>query len=173
MAEHVDSQELSEEQQLKEQLELVCLDYQTLVNKSIEMAPKGTNSRKSDPTAENNVEDDDFEGMFAWCSLSTFKLPIFGYLLDTFVFLFFHLFHFQCKEIVNVANNLDSLESALNLIEERADRIREQLLQLLTSNREIRQSLQEENDKLRETEPKDDSDADSPASPENNEPNKE
>lgn len=72
-----------------------------------------------------------------------------------------------------MANNLDSLESALNLIEERADRIREQLLQLLTSNREIRQSLQEENDKLRETEPKDDSDADSPASPENNEPNKE
>lgn len=171
MAEHIECQELSEEQQLKDQLELICLDYQSLVNKSSEMAPKGTNSRKSDPTAENNVEDDDFEGKFVWCSLSTFKLPIFGYLLDTFCF--FHFFHFQFTEIVNVANNLDSLESALNLIEERADRIREQLLQLLNSNREIRQSIQEENDKLRETEPKDDSDADSPTSPENNEPNKE
>lgn len=61
-------------------------------------------------------------------------------------------------EIANVSDNLDSLESALDLIEERADRIREQLLELLTSNREIRQSIQEENDKLRECQSKDDSD---------------
>lgn len=65
MAEHVESQELSEEQELKEQLESICLDYQTLVKNSQEMAPKGTNSRKSDPN-ENNIEDDDFEGTFVW-----------------------------------------------------------------------------------------------------------
>lgn len=48
-------------------------------------------------------------------------------------------------EIASVSDNLDSLASALDLIEERADRIREQLLDLLTSNREIRESLREEN----------------------------
>lgn len=48
-------------------------------------------------------------------------------------------------EIANVAENLDSLASALDLIEERADRIREQLLELLSSNREIRESIQQEN----------------------------
>lgn len=56
---------------------------------------------------------------------------------DLFVFL----------EIANVDNNLDLLNSALDTIEERADRIRAQLLELLTSNREIRQSLREENEK--------------------------
>lgn len=55
---------LSEEQQLKEQLELIYVDYQTLVNNSREMAPKGTNSNKADPTTETNIEDDDFEGNF-------------------------------------------------------------------------------------------------------------
>lgn len=55
---------ISEEQQLKEQLEQICLDYQTLVNNSREMAPKGTQSNKADPTTENHIEDDDFEGIF-------------------------------------------------------------------------------------------------------------
>lgn len=50
-------------------------------------------------------------------------------------------------EIANVADNLDSLNSVLDTIEERADQIRAQLLELLTSNREIRQSLREENEK--------------------------
>lgn len=60
---------------------------------------------------------------------------------------------------------MDSLESALDLIEERADRIREQLLELLTSNREIRQSIKEENDKLREGQTKENSDANSSSEP--------
>lgn len=51
------------------------------------------------------------------------------------------------SEIANVANNLDSLNSVLDTIEERADQIRAQLLELLSSNREIRQSLREENEK--------------------------
>lgn len=51
-----------------------------------------------------------------------------------------------------VADNLNSLEEALDDIEERADRIRAQLLELLTSNREIRQSIQEENNKLEQCE---------------------
>lgn len=42
---------------------------------------------------------------------------------------------------------MDSLNSVLDTIEERADQIRAQLLELLTSNREIRQSLREENEK--------------------------
>lgn len=78
-------------------------------------------------------------------------------------------------EIANVADNLNSLESALDLIEERADRIREQLLELLNSNREIRQSIREENDnKVNEDKPNDKPDADdaSPPSDSNqNEPN--
>lgn len=41
----------------------------------------------------------------------------------------------------------------MDSIEERADRIRAQLLELLTSNREIRQSFREENEKLRECQP--------------------
>lgn len=55
-------------------------------------------------------------------------------------------------EIAEVANNLNSLEEALDEIEERADRIRAQLLELLTSNREIRQSIREENNKLEQCE---------------------
>lgn len=43
------------------------------------------------------------------------------------------------------------LNSALDSIEERADRIRAQLLELLSSNREIRQSIREENEKLQHT----------------------
>lgn len=67
---------------------------------------------------------------------------------------------------------MDSLESALDLIEERADRIREQLLELLTSNREIRQSIQEENEKLRECQSKDNpSDVTEPSKPDDQQPN--
>ncbi|XP_031628881.1 UPF0184 protein CG14818 [Contarinia nasturtii] len=123
MAEHGDIQEINQEQELKDQLEKICLDYQSLVNNSREMAPKGTNTKKTpDANAENSIDDDDLE------------------------------------EIANVADNLDSLESALDMIEERADRIREQLLELLTSNREIRQSIKEENDKLREGQSQESSD---------------
>ncbi|XP_055300731.1 UPF0184 protein CG14818 [Sitodiplosis mosellana] len=138
MAEQSDkSQEISEEQQLNEQLENICLEYQLLVNKSQEMAPKGTQSKKSDPNTENQIDDDDLE------------------------------------EIANVADNLDSLESALDVIEERADRIREQLLELLTSNREIRQSIQEENEKLRECQSKDNSNAETSSEPEDQPPTNE
>lgn len=60
----------------------------------------------------------------------------------------------SCVEIAIVSESLDSLASALDLIEERADRIRAQLLELLTSNREILSSLREENtDALQEDEP--------------------
>lgn len=63
MAEHGNNKELSEEQ-LNEQLKQVCLEYQTLVKKSSEMAPKGTSSKKLDPTAENAIDDEDLEGGF-------------------------------------------------------------------------------------------------------------
>lgn len=63
MAEHVDTEELSEEQELQSQLEKICIEYQTLVKTSQNMAPKGTAAKRTDPTGENNV-DDDFEGMF-------------------------------------------------------------------------------------------------------------
>lgn len=69
-------------------------------------------------------------------------------------------FCFGYEEIANVANNLDSLNTALDTIEERADSIRAQLLELLASNREIRQSIREENEKLQlEGEPNEDSNA--------------
>lgn len=58
-----ENQDISEEKQLQDQLERICLDYQLLVNKGQEMAPKGTNSRKTDPNTENNVDDDDLEGL--------------------------------------------------------------------------------------------------------------
>lgn len=50
-------------------------------------------------------------------------------------------------EIESVSNNLDSLNSALDFIEQRNDNIRAQLLELLSSSREIRQSIQAENSK--------------------------
>lgn len=49
-----------------------------------------------------------------------------------------------------MSENIDVLNSALDSIEERADRIRAQLLELLSSNREIRQSIREENEKLQD-----------------------
>uniref|UniRef100_A0A6B2EL37 Uncharacterized protein n=1 Tax=Phlebotomus kandelakii TaxID=1109342 RepID=A0A6B2EL37_9DIPT len=47
-------------------------------------------------------------------------------------------------EIDLVNNSLDSLNSALDAIEQRADSMRSQLLELLMSNREILKELQEE-----------------------------
>ncbi|XP_065078200.1 UPF0184 protein AAEL002161 [Ochlerotatus camptorhynchus] len=47
----------------------------------------------------------------------------------------------------SVNSYLDSLNSALDAIEQRNDDLKDQLLNLLQSNREIRQSMQEENAK--------------------------
>lgn len=63
MAEHENTNELSEEQKLQLQLEEVCSEYQKLVTDSEEMAPKGTGAKRTDPTGENNVDDDDLEGI--------------------------------------------------------------------------------------------------------------
>jgi len=49
------------------------------------------------------------------------------------------------NEIDSVDSNLDSINSVLDVIEQRTDNIRAQLLELLTSSREIRQSIIEEN----------------------------
>lgn len=64
MAEHENTKELSEEQKLQSQLEEICLEYQELVEKNVNMAPKGTGAKRTDPTGENNVSDDDLEGIF-------------------------------------------------------------------------------------------------------------
>lgn len=69
---------------------------------------------------------------------------------------------FLRTEIAEVANNLNSLEEALDEIEERADRIRAQLLELLTSSREIRQSIREENNKMDQCELNDEDSNDKP-----------
>lgn len=64
MAEHENPIELSEEQKLQLQLEEICSEYQKLaVTDSKEMAPKGAAAKRTDPTGENNVDDDDFEGI--------------------------------------------------------------------------------------------------------------
>lgn len=52
---------------------------------------------------------------------------------------------FISLEIDNVDSNLDSINTVLDFIEQRTDNIRAQLLALLTSSREIRQSIIEEN----------------------------
>lgn len=61
------NEDLSEEQQLKIQLESkleeLCDDYQKLFESST-MAPKGTGSKKTDVNAEQ-INDDDFEGSFS------------------------------------------------------------------------------------------------------------
>lgn len=62
MAEHGKTQELSEEQKLQTQLQQIHLDYQKLVSKHREMAPKGTGAKKTDPSAENSINDEDLEG---------------------------------------------------------------------------------------------------------------
>lgn len=54
-----------------------------------------------------------------------------------------------CTEIDSVNQHLDSLNSALDAIEQRNDDIHAQLLELLSSNRAIRQSLQAEVDASR------------------------
>ncbi|KAJ6637255.1 UPF0184 protein [Pseudolycoriella hygida] len=51
------------------------------------------------------------------------------------------------NEIDSVDSNLDSINTVLDFIEQRTDNIRAQLLELLTSSREIRQSIIEENSK--------------------------
>lgn len=56
--------------------------------------------------------------------------------------------HSTSPEIAIVSESLDTLATALDMIEERADRIRAQLLELLTSNREILSLIREENSKL-------------------------
>ena len=69
--------------------------------------------------------------------------------------LFFFLNRFQLdnifimfiSEIETVSNNLDSLNSALDLIEQRNDNIHAQLLALLKSSRQIREAMREENNK--------------------------
>lgn len=66
-----------------------------------------------------------------------------------------------------MSDNIDVLNSALDSIEQRADRIRAQLLELLSSNREIRQSIREENEKLQDTDVDVDNDPSSSASPSN------
>lgn len=47
-------------------------------------------------------------------------------------------------EIETVSNEIDSLNSFLDTIEQRNDNIRAQLLELLSSSREIRESIQAE-----------------------------
>lgn len=54
----------SEELQLRNELEKISLDYQELLNKSSEMAPKDVNTKKNDPNGENDLNDDEFEGLF-------------------------------------------------------------------------------------------------------------
>lgn len=55
----------SEEHQLKQELEQICTEYQELVLKSQDMAPKDANTKKIDPSGESNVNDDEFEGLFS------------------------------------------------------------------------------------------------------------
>lgn len=54
------------------------------------------------------------------------------------------MFHYNFIEIDAVNEHLDSLNSALDAIEQRNDDIRAQLLDLLHSNREIRESMQQQ-----------------------------
>lgn len=54
----------SEELQLRNELEKISLDYQQLLTKSTEMAPKDANTRKNDPSGESDLNDDEFEGLF-------------------------------------------------------------------------------------------------------------
>lgn len=58
-----DSEQTSEERSLQEKLEKICLDYYRLVENSQEMAPKDTNTKKVDLNAENDIDDDDLEGL--------------------------------------------------------------------------------------------------------------
>lgn len=51
----------SSEEQLKEQLEQICIDYKQLIDKSKNMPPK--DSKNVDPKADANI-DEDIEGVF-------------------------------------------------------------------------------------------------------------
>ena len=92
------SQEISGEQQLKEELEekleRICLDYQLLVAQSGEMAPKGTQSKKSDPNTENQIDDDDFEGewVISFIFRGIFFLLSFHCIFFSWIFLIFSAF---------------------------------------------------------------------------------
>lgn len=55
-----------------------------------------------------------------------------------------HFFYFFL-EISIVNESIDSLNQALDSVEQRADEIKAELLKLLMSNREIHQTLKEEN----------------------------
>lgn len=57
----------SEELQLRNELEKISLDYQDLLKKGSEMAPKDANTKKNDPSGERDLNDDEFEGLF-WIS---------------------------------------------------------------------------------------------------------
>lgn len=90
MAEHGDIQEINQEQQLKDQLEKICLDYQSLVDKSREMAPKGTNTKKtSDPNAENSIDDEDLEGKSL--SISLLCIYFLRFFASIYLFIFLRL----------------------------------------------------------------------------------
>lgn len=89
---------------------------------------KTTNTNSS--TVSTNVVEEDLNGNIS--STRVFKVP-------------FLQFIFQL-EIHSVDSNLDSINSVLDVIEQRTDNIRAQLLELLTASREIRQSIHEEND---------------------------
>lgn len=67
----------SEELQLRNELEKISLDYQELLNKSSEMAPKDVNSKKNDPNGENELNDDEFEGLFWFRFGFVFKMHFF------------------------------------------------------------------------------------------------
>lgn len=52
------------EPELRNELEKISLDYQELLKKSSDMAPKDANTKKNDPNAESDLNDDEFEGLF-------------------------------------------------------------------------------------------------------------
>uniref|UniRef100_A0A0K8TPP7 Uncharacterized protein n=1 Tax=Tabanus bromius TaxID=304241 RepID=A0A0K8TPP7_TABBR len=52
------------------------------------------------------------------------------------------------EEIERVNQSLDSLNSALDDMEKRTDDIRAKLMELLTSNKEIRESIMKENNEM-------------------------
>lgn len=128
-----DSQETTEGvQQLQSEIEKIFLEYQKVVSAEEAMAPKETTKKKVDGGDGTEPDEDDLEG--ARLGLRLFER--FLYLLLSFA------------EIETVSENIDVLNSALDSIEAQTDRIRNQLLQLLAANREVRQYIRDENEKL-------------------------
>lgn len=101
------------------------------------MSPRSDPNEKSRSTADGDsdpaeeVAEEDLRG---WTNIVD-KTPSDGYVI---------IFCWYFAEIESVNNHLDSLNSALDAIEQRNDDIRAQLLELLNSNRAIRQELQEQ-----------------------------